>query len=90
MKLNGIIGITMGVIFLTAFLISFILYPEIGEKILYGKHPPTKIEERLTYSEIITSGNYKCIESATDKAHGDLEKFVDEFNDCNASGLMAP
>ena len=73
-----------------------------GEKILYGKHPPVKNlehsktivdvenketitpEGHLGYSEIMTSGNDKCIEYANGKSDGDLNKFVEEFNDCNS------
>ena len=84
--------------------VSFVMYPDIGEKILYGKHPPMKdlehnettipidVESKETvtpkesfgYSEIMTSGNDKCIEYASDKSDGDLNKFVDEFNYCNS------
>ena len=64
-------------------MLSFIIYPDIGEKILYGKHPPGKKSEPLEYSKIITSGNYNCMESASIKARGDLSRFVKEFNECN-------
>ena len=54
-----------------------------GEKILYGKHPPEKDSEILQYSEIILSDDYECIESASLKAKGDLPKFEKEFNKCH-------
>ena len=62
--------------------VSFGIYPDIGEKILYGKHPPGEKSVPLEYSEIIASKNYHCIESASLKANGNLPKFVKEFNDC--------
>ena len=71
------------VVFALFYLISFLAYPEIGEKVLYGKHPPGKNAEILEYSEIILSENYECLESSSFKAKGDLSKFVKEFNDCN-------
>ena len=64
-------------------IIVFVLYPDIGEKILYGKHPPDKKKILLEYSEIIMSGKYGCMESASKSAKGNFEKFVREFNDCN-------
>jgi hypothetical protein len=96
--------------------VSFVVYPEMGEKILYGKHPPMKdlehsetiisavdIEqdettptvdvennemriptENFGYSKIMASGNDKCIEYANSESNGDLNKFVEEFNDCNS------
>ena len=85
MKLSlGKIGVIIAVsLFSIIFIISFVINPDIGEKILYGKHPPGKESRHLEYSEIITSGNYECMESASIKARGDLPKFVKEFNSCN-------
>lgn len=102
----------IAVAFAILLIVSFVVYPEIGEKILYGKHPPTKnlengdtatspdeIEATLTtdiendqtkpteylrYSEIMASGNDMCVKYATEKSDGDINKFVDEFNDCNS------
>lgn len=99
-----IICLFIGAVVTILSIVSFVVYPDIGEKILYGKHPPMKnlehsettvpiyIEDNETitskeyfgYSEIITSGNDKCIEYASGKADGDLNKFVDEFNYCNS------
>ena len=62
---------------------SSVISPETGEKILYGKHPPGKSVTNLEYSEIILSGNYMCMESASSKANGILPNFVEEFNKCN-------
>lgn len=64
---------------------SFAIFPDVGEKILYGKNPPGKSTTNLEYSEIILSGNYSCMEFASQKADGDLPKFVEEFNKCNSS-----
>lgn len=64
---------------------SSVISPETGEKILYGKNLPGKITTNLEYSEIILSGNYSCMESASKMTHGDLPKFVKEFNKCNVS-----
>ena len=98
-------GLSIGVAFCILLIVSFVVYPEMGEKILYGKHPPMNdlehsetitptvdVEnnetvipvEHLEYSEIMASGNDKCIEYATEKSNGDMNKFVDEFNDCNS------
>ena len=55
-----------------------------GEKILYGKHPPGKDSEILQYSDIILSEDYECLEAASLKARGDLPKFVKEFNECHS------
>jgi len=77
----GVIGTIIS--FSIIVVVSFGIYPDIGEKILYGKHPPGKNSEFLEYSEIIISGNYHCMESASLEARGDLTKFVEEFNDCN-------
>ena len=62
---------------------SFVVFPDVGEKILYGKHPPGKEISNLDYSAIILSENYPCMESASEIAKGDLPKFVEEFNKCN-------
>jgi hypothetical protein len=84
-----ITGISVILFFSALMIFSFIISPDIGEKILYGKHPPVKDQPKekpiLEYSEIITSGNYDCMESASLKAHGDLSDFVKEFNKCNKS-----
>ena len=79
-----IAGISLVVLFSIFFVLSFVIFPETGEKILYGKHPPNKKSESLEYSQIITSGNYKCMESASLRANGDLPTFVIEFNKCNS------
>jgi hypothetical protein len=62
---------------------SSVISPETGEKILYGKHSPVKSATNLEYSEIILSGNYVCMESASKKANGNMSNFVEEFNKCN-------
>lgn len=62
-------------------LVSFV-NPELGEKILYGKKGIEK-KQYLEYSEIITSGNYQCMESSAILADGNFLKFVKEFNICN-------
>ena len=98
-------GLSIGVAFCISLIVSFVVYPEMGEKILYGKHPPMNDLEHsetitptvdvennetvmpvkhLEYSEIMASGNDKCIGHATEKSNGDMNKFVDEFNDCNS------
>ena len=79
-----IAGISIAILFSVFFVLSFIIFPETGEKILYGKHPPNKKSEPLEYSQIITSGNFQCMESASLKANGDLPNFVTEFNKCNS------
>ena len=63
---------------------SFVISPETGEKILYGKNPPDKVTTHIEYSEIILSEDYQCLESASELAQGNLSKFVDEFNICHA------
>ena len=78
-----IAGISTVILFSVFFVLSFVVFPETGEKILYGKHPPNKKSEPLEYSQIITSENYQCMESASLKAKGDLPTFVMEFNKCN-------
>ena len=93
LSLGKIIGLFIGIAFSILLVVPFIVYPEMGERILYGKHPPMKNLEHsetitpkvhLGYSEIMTSGNDKCIEYANGKSDGDLNKFVDEFNYCNS------
>ena len=102
LSLGKIISLSICVAFSILLIVSFVVYPEMGEKILYGKHPPVKDleysetivdvenketitpEEHLEYSEIMTSGNDKCVEYANGKSDGDLNKFVDEFNYCNS------
>ena len=54
-----------------------------GEKILYGKHPPGKNSEILQYSDIILSKDYECMEEASLKAKGVLPRFIEEFNRCH-------
>lgn len=83
LTLNQTISVSVIITFTIIFVISFIIYPDIGDKILYGKHPPEKEYKQLEYSQIITSGNYKCMESASNNAKGNLKKFIDEFNMCN-------
>jgi len=80
---KNIVAIILFALFSIFFIVSFVIYPDVGEQILYGKHPPQKKIEQLTYSQIILSGNYNCMESASLKANGDLPKFVKEFNECN-------
>lgn len=75
--------IFMAIIFSIFFVVSFVIYPDVGEKILYGKHPPEKKSVDLEYSEIIVSGKYDCMESASLEGNGDLAKFVKKFNECN-------
>ena len=101
LALGKMISLSIGAAFSILLVVSFAVYPDIGEKILYGKHPPVKnlesetivdVENKETitperhfgYSEIMTSGNDKCIEYANSKSDGDLNKFVDEFNYCNS------
>ena len=79
-----IAGISIAILFSIFFVLSFVIFPETGEKILYGKHSPNKKSEPLEYSQIVTSGNYQCMESASLKANGDLPSFVTEFNKCNS------
>ena len=83
LSVKQITSTSIVILFSVFFIISFVIYPDIGEKILYGKNPPGKESQYLEYSQIITSGNYECIESASHKAKGVLTKFVKEFNDCN-------
>ncbi len=78
-----IIGLPLIAFVSIIMVVSFVIYPDIGEKILYGKHPPEKEKlEQMTYSEIIVSGNYNCMESASATAKGNLHNFIREFNEC--------
>ena len=77
------ITITLAVIFAIFYTLSFLAFPDVGEKILYGKHPPGKDIVTMEYSEIILSEDYECMESASLEAKGNLETFVSEFNDCH-------
>ena len=81
-SVKKIIGISIIITFSTFIVINFIIYPEIGERILYGKRGIEK-KQHLEYSEIIISGNYACMESAAISADGNLPRFVMEFNKCN-------
>lgn len=83
-SLRNLTGLILIVFFSVIFVISFVIFPDMGEKILYGKHPPNKKSEPLQYTEIILSGNFNCMEIASIEAKGDLPKFVKEFNDCNS------
>lgn len=83
LTLNRIVLISAIGVFAAIYVTSFIMFPEIGEKILYGKHPPEEKYKQLEYSQIITSENYNCMETASIKAQGDLPKFIKEFNECN-------
>lgn len=76
-------GIFTILFFSLIFVVSFVVYPEVGEKILYGKHPPGKKVEFLEYSQIISSGDYDCMESSSAKTNGDFPKFVKTFNECH-------
>ena len=76
-------GIFTIVFFSIIFVVAFVAYPDLGEKILYGKHPPGKKAVYLEYSQIISSGDYKCMESASSRSNGDLPKFVKQFNECH-------
>jgi len=77
-------GVTIIMFFSAIVFYSSVISPETDEKILYGKNPPGKSATNLEYSEIILSGNYVCMESASSKANGNLPNFVKEFNKCNA------
>ena len=83
MSLQKIIGLATIMFFSVIVFYSSVISPETGEKILYGKQPPGKSTTNLEYSEIILSGNYGCMESASLKANGSLPNFVKEFNKCN-------
>ena len=80
---NQMIGLGVIIFFSVTLFYSFVISPETGEKILYGKNPPGKITSHMEYSEIILSGDHKCLESASHSAHGNLPKFVEEFNTCH-------
>ena len=83
MSIEKITGLGVIIFFSILLFFAFAVFPDIGEKILYGKHPPGKQVTNLDYSEIILSENYSCMESASKIAKGDLPKFVEEFNKCN-------
>ena len=76
------IAVGVILIFTIFIVITAFVYPETGERIIYGKKGLEK-KQYLEYSEIILSGNYACMESASNIADGDLPKFVKEFNECN-------
>ena len=77
------VGLAILIFFSVTLFYSFVISPETGEKILYGKNPPGKVTTHLEYSEIILSGDYACMESSSKLAHGNLPKFVEEFNVCH-------
>ena len=83
MSVEKITGLGVIIFFSILLFFAFAVFPDIGEKILYGKHPPGKQVTNLDYSEIVLSENYSCMESASEIAKGDLPKFVEEFNKCN-------
>ena len=83
MSLNKMLILGILIFFSVTLFYSFVISPETGEKILYGKNPPGKVTSHMEYSEIILSGDYQCLESASQSAHGDLQKFVEEFNLCH-------
>ena len=83
MSLNKMLILGILIFFSVTLFYSFVISPETGEKILYGKNPPGKVTSHMEYSEIILSGDYQCLESASQSAHGDLPKFVEEFNLCH-------
>ena len=83
-SLNKMISLGIIIFFSVTLFYSFVISPETGEKILYGKNPPDKMTAHMEYSEIILSEDYQCLESASKLAHGNLPKFVDEFNLCHA------
>ena len=83
MSINKMVGLGILIFFSATLFYSFVISPDVGEKILYGKNPPGKMYVNLEYGEIIVSGNYSCMESASQKAHGNLKKFVEEFNLCH-------
>ena len=87
MSINKMMGLGIIIFFSVTLFYSFVISPDVGEKILYGKHPPGKILVNLEYSEIIVSGDYSCLESASQKAGGNLKKFVEEFNLCHEDGV---
>ena len=83
------VGLGILIFFSVTLFYSFVISPDVGEKILYGKNPPGKVLVNLEYSEIIVSGDYSCMESASQKAHGNLKKFVEEFNLCHEDVLSS-
>ena len=83
MSLNKMVVLGILIFFSVTLFYSFVISPETGEKILYGKNPPGKMTHHMEYSEIILSGDYQCLESASKLAHGNLPKFVEEFNICH-------
>ena len=83
-SLNKMISLGIIIFFSVTLFYSFVISPETGEKILYGKNPPDKVTIHMEYSEIILSDDHQCLESASKLAHGNLPKFVDEFNLCHA------
>lgn len=83
MSVNKMAGFGIIIFFSVTLFYSFVISPDVGEKILYGKNPPGKVLVNLEYSEIIVSGDYSCMESASQKAHGNLKKFVENFNLCH-------
>ena len=87
MSINKIVGFGLIIFFSVTLFYSFVIAPDVGEKILYGKNPPGKELVNLEYSEIIVSGDYSCMESASQKAHGNLKKFVEEFNLCHKNTM---
>ncbi|WP_420546536.1 hypothetical protein [Nitrosopumilus sp.] len=74
MSINKMVGIGILIFFSATLFYSFVISPDMGEKILYGKNPPSKMYVNLEYGEIIISGNYSCMESASQKAPWKLEK----------------
>ena len=89
MSINKMVGLGIIIFFSVTLFYSFVISPDVGEKILYGKNPPGKVLVNLEYSEIIVSGDYSCMESASQKAHGNLKKFVEEFNLCHEDALSS-
>ena len=87
MSINKMVGLGILIFFSVTLFYSFVISPDVGEKILYGKNPPDKTFVNLEYSEMVVSGNYSCMESASHKAHGNLKKFVEEFNLCHVDVL---
>jgi len=81
-NIQKIIAVALISVISTLIVIPAIVYPEIGERILYGKKGLEK-KQHLEYSEIIISGNYDCMESAAILADGNLSRFVEKFNQCN-------
>ena len=81
-NLKKIIVFALVLIISTLIVITTVVYPETGERILYGKKGLEK-KQHLEYSDIILSGNYDCMESASILADGNLPRFVEKFNECN-------